>query len=599
MDIRGEGEIPAEHPAEPVPLSEAPMGGLTPGILLAVRQQLEEAAAAMDATLRRAAVSTGIARSGGTAAGFYGPTGSVLIGGRESHPLLLEAAGEALGHLIRREAAEGRALAAGAIYWTNDPRAAVAGLEDLLLAVPIVREGSAVCFAVLSASHPALGRSSLGPAPSLRREGLVLPWTCVGRNGAVRPEILEVLAANAERPEELLEDLSAQLHALHQGRAVMEEMLVRFGPGVVAAIRSALEDGCRRGLQKLLDRLEVESIQGRVAPFAVRIWREADQARVAVEHIAEGRGPDLTPAAARAAVRAAFRRILAAESPAQSVLGGVAEALSIEIGWGDEAGEGAPERTRQGAAQAVAEAVRAAFADTLAQLSQAPDAGCCLLDLRGERADGSRYRIRLGLGGGLGASVFGDGLSHAAPSFSPLRVRPVEEIERAVPVRISRLELRPDSAGPGQYRGGLGALLELTLLEGRAEADVLLPGRAMGLRGGMRGAEARLALWSPEEGTREEVGPARISCGLRAGHRLTLASGGGGGWSMGFQRSLMRLEEDLARGLIGRDQAKNCYGLVLKPGSLEKDDHLTYRVRHYLLSTLAAEDIIAGEELLE
>jgi hypothetical protein len=43
--------------------------------------------------------------------------------------------------------------------------------------------------------------------------------------------------------------------------------------------------------------------------------------------------------------------------------------------------------------------------------------------------------------------------------------------------------------------------------------------------------------------------------------------------------------------------------VVLKPGGqeggLEKDDHLTYRVRHYLLSTLAAEDIIAGEELLD
>jgi hypothetical protein len=41
----------------------------------------------------------------------------------------------------------------------------------------------------------------------------------------------------------------------------------------------------------------------------------------------------------------------------------------------------------------------------------------------------------------------------------------------------------------------------------------------------------------------------------------------------------------------------------MKPGAqeggLEKDDQLTYRVRHYLLSTLAAEDIIAGEELLD
>jgi hypothetical protein len=72
-----------------------------------------------------------------------------------------------------------------------------------------------------------------------------------------------------------------------------------------------------------------------------------------------------------------------------------------------------------------------------------------------------------------------------------------------------------------------------------------------------------------------------------------------GGWGLPFQRSIMRVEEDLARDLITRDQSKSRYGVVVKPGSPEKDDHLTYRVRHYLLSTLAVEDIIAGEELLD
>ena len=98
---------------------------------------------------------------------------------------------------------------------------------------------------------------------------------------------------------------------------------------------------------------------------------------------------------------------------------------------------------------------------------------------------------------------------------------------------------------------------------------------------------------------REEVGPSQVSLSLRAGHRLIIESPGGGGWGLAFQRSIMRVEEDLARDLITRDQSRSRYGVVLKPGSLEKDDHLTYRVRHYLLSTLAVEDIIAGEELLD
>jgi N-methylhydantoinase B len=309
--------------------------------------------------------------------------------------------------------------------------------------------------------------------------------------------------------------------------------------------------------------------------------------------------PHLTPALARASVRAALREILTAEIPAMSVLGGLLDAVRIETAWDAVAPDVPMGAARFAGAQVLAEAVLAAFAAGLAHLTRAPDATPVLLDLRGERADGARYRMRLELCGGLGASVFGDGMTHASPAFQPQRLRSVEAIEGAAPLRVLRFELRPDSAGPGQYRGGLGAAVTLELLEGRATVDVLLPGRPMGLRGGMRGDGACLVLVTPEEGEREEVGPSQTTLDLRAGHRLHVESPGGGGWGLPFQRSIMRIEEDLARGVITRDQSRNRYGVILKPGSLEKDDHLTYRVRHYLLSTLAAEDIIAGEELLD
>jgi hypothetical protein len=80
---------------------------VSPGILLGVRTLLEEAAHEMDATLRQAATSAAIGRHGGTAAGYYGEAGSLLLGGRESHPLLLQAAAEALTVLVRQHAASG------------------------------------------------------------------------------------------------------------------------------------------------------------------------------------------------------------------------------------------------------------------------------------------------------------------------------------------------------------------------------------------------------------------------------------------------------------------------------------------------------------
>ena len=57
-------------------------GEVAPAVLLEVRQQLEEAAAAMDGALRQAASSPAIGRHEGTAAGFYAATGTLLVGGR-------------------------------------------------------------------------------------------------------------------------------------------------------------------------------------------------------------------------------------------------------------------------------------------------------------------------------------------------------------------------------------------------------------------------------------------------------------------------------------------------------------------------------------
>lgn len=570
-----------------------------PGILLDVRAQLEEAAYEMDATLRQAASSAAIGRHGGSAAGFYAGAGSLILGGRESHPLLLEVAAEALAFLVQQLATSGSDFAAGDLYWTNDPRCNAAGLEDLVLARPVVRGGRAVGFVAVTATHTALGRAILAPVERLRREGLILPWTRVGRDGAVQSEILDLLAANVEGPAEFLEDLCAQIHSLRLGHAVMEALVDRQGPEALALVCDTLGAGIRRALQGILGKLEQGCAEARVAPFSVRITAEGGGASVHVAVEEPASRPHLTPALARAAVRAALREILTAEVPAMSVLGGLFDAVRVETSWDPLALDVPMGAARFSGAQALAESVLAAFAEGLAHLTRAPDASPVLLDLRGERADGTRYRMRLEVCGGLGASVFGDGMTHASPGFQPRRLTSIEAIERAAPLRVRRFELRPDSAGPGQYRSGLGAAVTLELLEGQATVDVLLPGRPMGLRGGMRGDGARLVLETPEEGVREQASPSQVTLDLRAGHRLHVESPGGGGWGLPFQRSIMRIEEDLARGIITRDQSRNRYGVILKPGRLEKDDHLTYRVRHYLLSTLAAEDIIAGEELLD
>ena len=404
-------------------MTPTPLAPLPSTAVVALRLFLEEAAAAMDATLRQAAVSASIGRHGNTAAGFYAPTGALLLGGRESHPLLLEAAAESLAFLISRHVATDRPFAAGELHLTNDAASAAAGIEDIVLATPILRDGRLVAFVALTASHSGLGRATLAPVDHLRREGLILPWMRAGHLGRIQNETVTLLATNTDDPSEFREEFAAQVHGLGLGRDAVEEALERFGVEGLLALGEVAVSGAQRALQQILGRLEVQEIVGRAAPFTVRIRRNGPPVSVRIEGSAEPQDFRVTAALARASVRSAFREIVATEAPTLAVLGGLTEGLSIECDFSVDPDARPTSEARFLRTQAVADAVRAAFAGNLAHLTHAPDSLCLLVDLRGKREDGSRYQARLGLPGGLGASVFGDGLTHGASTFSPHRTR--------------------------------------------------------------------------------------------------------------------------------------------------------------------------------
>src|SRR5207248_314289 len=61
-----------------------------------------------------------------------------------------------------------------------------------------------------------------------------------------------------------------------------------------------------------------------------------------------------------------------------------------------------------------------------------------------------------------------DGATGTATHLSNLHTTPIEILETEFPCRITRFDLVPDSAGAGQWRGGLGIAREYELLEDAA-----------------------------------------------------------------------------------------------------------------------------------
>jgi N-methylhydantoinase B len=124
-------------------------------------------------------------------------------------------------------------------------------------------------------------------------------------------------------------------------------------------------------------------------------------------------------------------------------------------------------------------------------------------------------------GGGLGGNPQSDGLNHANNPISTATIPPAEVLEASYPVMFTQWALRPDSAGAGAHRGGVGAIYEIEILDARGAEVSLLGERGrhapFGVAGGGPGA-LNAFCWDAAEGR------ATPADGLE-GHRRAADSG--------------------------------------------------------------------------
>jgi len=97
------------------------------------------------------------------------------------------------------------------------------------------------------------------------------------------------------------------------------------------------------------------------------------------------------------------------------------------------------------------------------------------------------------MGAAYGGGPDHDGTTATATHLSNLHIAPIEILESEFPCRVTRFELKPDSGGAGQWRGGLSLQREYELLEDatvirRFDKARFPPG---GLTGGKAGAGGR------------------------------------------------------------------------------------------------------------
>jgi N-methylhydantoinase B len=135
--------------------------------------------------------------------------------------------------------------------------------------------------------------------------------------------------------------------------------------------------------------------------------------------------------------------------------------------------------------------------------------------------------------------------------------------------------LRPDSAGAGLHRGGLGAIYEIESLAPTG-ADVFLLGERgrfapFGVNGGQPAALNQFH-WQTDEGEKTPPMASKITdVKIKQGQRVRLETPGGGGWGFPLTRDPKRVARDVRLGYISAAAARTAYGVIVSAdGTLDE-----------------------------
>ncbi|MEN8336423.1 hydantoinase B/oxoprolinase family protein [Acinetobacter baumannii] len=192
--------------------------------------------------------------------------------------------------------------------------------------------------------------------------------------------------------------------------------------------------------------------------------------------------------------------------------------------------------------------------------------------------------------GGWGGTPYNDGMSVTMDPLGNCMNMPAETAELFFPIAYEAFELRQDSAGAGQNRGGLGAIFKVRFVGGGElgmETARTLEG-SPGAAGGLSSAVQRSS-HIYKDGQIEVVGgmdengkwinPLLSSHKFAAGESFMFESTGGGGWGNPLNRSVEQVLDDVIDEYISVEAAKEYYGVVIDPVTLLIDQDQTQQLR--------------------
>ena len=563
------------------------MSEIDPITLSVLAGRMEQIADEMDATLFRAAFNPIIAEAHDASHGLYhAVSGDTLVQGKSGLPIFVGVMSFAVKAVIEKAAKDGD-LQDGDIYIFNDAHIGGTHLSDMRLVRPYYHAGKLFCYLASVGHWHDVGGAVPGnynpAATDVFQEAFNLPPVKLARAGKVNQDIIDILMRNTRLPQSAMGDLNGQLGALDLGVKRMDELLDEYGGATITAALEALghraEALMRSELTELPDgRWEAEDYLDNDGindePLKIKIALEIKNDTMLLDFTGSApqcAGPvNIALPTAVATAYVAIKHIF----PALPANAGVMRPIEVVVPEDSLLAAKFPAPTG-GYTETILrmiDVVFSAFSQAAPERVVANAYGTInALSIAGKRENGQPWVMFSFYGGGHGGSIETDGLNHGNAPISTATIPPMEILEAAYPVMFRTWALRPDSAGAGAHRGGLGAIYEIEVLEENgAEAFLFGERGSFAPKGIAGGGDAALNVFQYEQDDGWHSPPLTSKMrgiNLKAGQAVRLQTPGGGGYGKADERSHAAIARDVARGLVSDVEADAVYGTNWREGT--------------------------------
>jgi N-methylhydantoinase B len=516
-------------------------------------------------TLVRTAFSTTVREAGDLSAGVFDRQGRMLAQAVTGTPGHVNAMAASVGFFLQKHPVG--SLREGDVLLTNDPWHGTGHLNDFTVVTPVFKGRH--CVALFAATSHIADVGGLGFGPDGRQvfeEGLNIPIGYLFRAGEPNLVLLDILQANVRDPRAAVGDLHSLAACNRAGAASLLASLDEFGLDGLEDVADTIIGNSRDAMLA-----EIRKLPAGIYRNAMRIDAYDDPVDLvcALSIGADGIDVDFagtSPVCAhgvnvpltytQAYASFGVRCVIGNDVPNNAGSLGVVR-VSAPEGCILNAPRPAAVSARHTVGQMLPDVVLGCLEQPLGGQVPSEGASCLFgpvfLGGRGmiPGARGEPFVNNAFYAGGSGARPGQDGLDCTAFP-SGVRSTPVEISEHAAPLVIWRKEYRPGSGGAGEFRGGVGQIMEFGHLEGEAFAVSKMFDRLRhpprGRQGGGPGAAAKVYLVD-EQGHRDVDLKGMGREIVPAGRRMVLETAGGGGRGDPADRDPQATERDRRNGL--------------------------------------------------